>query len=186
MGKLIYIANMSLDAYTEDAQGDFQWGAPGDEVFAYITDLLRPVGMQLLGRRMYETMAVWETDPALAAQSDLMAEFARVWQASEKVVYSTTLESPVTAATRLERSFEPDAVRALKTSASNTLTIAGPTITARAFSAGLVDECHLFVYPMVVGAGKAAFLTNARIGLELLEQHRFDNGVLYQRYRTRN
>lgn len=186
MGKLIYIANVSLDTYTEDTVGDFQWGAPGDEVFSFITDLLRPVGTQLLGRRMYETMAVWETDPALAAESDLMAEFARVWQGSGKVVYSTTLESPLTADTRLEHSFEADAVRAMKTSASSDLTIGGPTIAAQAFRAGLVDECHLFVYPLVVGAGKPAFFTDARIGLDLLDELRFRNGVVYLRYRTRS
>jgi dihydrofolate reductase len=184
VAKLICIANTSLDGYTEDAHGDFQWGAPGDQVFTFITDLLRPVGTQLLGRRMYETMAVWETDPALAAQSDLMAVFARVWQGTEKVVYSRTLESPLTANTRLERSFEPDVVAAMKRSTSSDLTIAGPTITAHAFHAGLVDECHQFVYPVVVGAGKAAFPADARMPLELLDEHRFDNGVVYLRYRT--
>lgn len=184
MGKLIYIANTSLDGYTEDAQGAFEWTAPGDEVFVFITDLLRPTGTQLYGRRMYETMAVWETDPTLAAQSDLMADFARVWQTAEKVVYSTTLDAASTANTRLERSFEPDAVRAMKTSASSDLTIGGPTITAHAFHAGLVDECHQFVYPMVVGDGKAAYPKDARIGLELVDEHRFGNNVVYLRYRT--
>jgi dihydrofolate reductase len=184
MAKLIYIANTSLDGYTEDVDGSFDWTAPADDVFAFITDLLRPAGTQLYGRRMYETMAVWETDPSLAAQSDLMADFASVWQATEKVVYSTTLQSVSTARTRIEPHFDPGAVRDLKASASSDLTIGGPTVTAHAFGAGLVDECHLFVHPILVGDGKAAFPRDARRELELSDEHRFGNGVVYLRYRT--
>jgi dihydrofolate reductase len=184
MAKLVYIANLSLDGYTEDVDGVFEWTAPDDEVFAFITDLLRPVGTQLYGRRMYETMAVWETDPTLTAQSELMADFARVWQASDKVVYSTTLQSASTAKTQLERHFDPDSVRSMKTSATSDLTIGGPTVTAHAFDAGLVDECHLFVYPVLVGGGKPAFASDAKVRLELLEERRFANGVVYLRYRT--
>ncbi len=184
MAKLIYIANLSLDGYTEDVDGKFEWTGPGDEVFAFITELLRPVGTQLYGRRMYETMAVWETDPTLTAQSELMADFASVWQATDKVVYSTTLHNASTARTRLEHHFDPDSLRDVKTSATSDLTIGGPTVTAHAFDAGLVDECHLFVYPVLVGGGKPAFPSDAHVQLELLEERRFANGVVYLHYRT--
>jgi dihydrofolate reductase len=133
---------------------------------------------------MYETMAVWETDPSLAAQSDLMADFAGVWQAADKVVYSTTLQTASTERTRIEPHFDPVVVRDLKTSAASDLTIGGPTVTAHAFHAQLVDECHLFVHPILVGDGKAAFPRDARIALELLDERRFGNGVVYLRYRT--
>jgi dihydrofolate reductase len=186
MAKLIYIANVSLDGYTEDARGDFQWGAPSDEVFPFITDLLRPVGTHLYGRRMYETMAVWETDPSLAAESERMADFANVWQAADKVVYSTTLSAVSTANTQVEHDFDPVSVRDMRTSAASDLTIGGPALTALAFDAGLVDECHLLVYPLLVGDGKPVFQGNAHIPLELLDEHRFGNGVVYLRYRTQH
>jgi dihydrofolate reductase len=184
MSKLIYIANVSLDGYSEDADGGFDWTEPSDEVFTFITELIRPAGTQLLGRRMYETMKVWETDPTLAAQSELMADFARVWQLTDKIVYSTTLHEVSTAKTQLEHQFDPGSVHAMKTSAAGDLTIAGPTLAAHAFHAGLVDECHLFIHPVLVGGGKSAYPRDARISLELLEEHRFDNGVVYLRYRT--
>ncbi len=184
MAKLIYIANASLDGYVEDAHGIFEWTEPSDQVFTFITDLLRPAGTHLYGRRMYETMAVWETDPTLAAQSELMADFAGVWQAAGKVVYSTTLHAVATARTRLEDHFDPASVRDMKTSAASDVLIGGRTLAAQAFVAGLVDECHLFAYPVLVGAGKPAFPTDARVTLDLLEEHPFDNGVVYLRYRT--
>ena len=186
MAKLIYVANVSLDGYIEDAHGSFDWTEPSDEVFTFITDLVRPVGTYLYGRRMYETMAVWETEPALAAQSELRADFANVWQAADKIVYSTTLAAVSTANTRLERRFDPDAVRDMKTSAASDLTVGGPTLAAHAFNAGLVDECQLFVRPVLVGGGKPAFPSDARVQLELLEEHRFGNGVVYLRYRTQS
>jgi dihydrofolate reductase len=186
MGKLIYIANVSLDGYIEDAHGSFDWTSPIDEVFTFITELVRPVGTFLYGRRMYETMAVWEADPTLAAQSELMADFAHVWQAADKIVYSTTLHLVSTTATRLERRFDPDSVREMKASAASDLTVGGPTLAAHAFNAGLVDECQLFVYPVLVGAGKAAFPSDARIGLDLLDEHRFGNGVVNLRYRIQS
>ena len=170
MAKLIYVANVSLDGYIEDAHGSFEWTAPNDEVFTFITDLVRPVGTYLYGRRMYETMAVWETQPALAAQSELMADFANVWQAADKIVYSTTLHAVSTANTRLERRFDAAAVRDLKTS----------------LNAGLVDECQLFMYPVIVGDGKPAFPSDARIQLELLEERRFGNGVVNLHYRIQS
>jgi dihydrofolate reductase len=186
MAKLIYVANVSLDGYIEDANGSLEWTEPSDEVFAFITDLVRPVGTYLYGRRMYETMAVWETQPDLAAQSELMADFANIWQAADKVVYSTTLDEVSTADTRLERRFDPDALRDVKTSAAGDLTVGGPALAAHAFNAGLVDECQLFIHPVVVGGGKPAFQTGGRIHLDLLEEHRFGNGVVNLRYRIQS
>src|SRR6266566_5165342 len=149
MARLIYVSNVSLDGFIEDEHGSFEWGAPSDEVFTFITDLVCPVGTHLYGRRLYETMAVWETEPALAAQSELMADFANVWQTADKIVYSTTLHAVSTANTRLEHRFDPDAVRDMKMSAASYLTVGGATLAAPAFNAGLVDECQLFMYPVL-------------------------------------
>ena len=182
MGKLIFIANVSLDGYTEDVRGEFNWTAPSDEVLTFITELVRPAGTHLYGRRMYETMQVWETDPSLAEGSPANAEWAEVWRSADKIVYSTTLEAVSTAKTRLEHRFDPDAVRALKTAATSELTIGGPALAAHAFDAGLIDECHLLLYPVLVGAGKAAFSGRGQIRLGLLDEHRFANGVVYVRY----
>jgi dihydrofolate reductase len=184
MAKLIYIANVSLDGYVEDSQGNFDWTAPSDEVFAFITDLVRSAGTYLYGRRMYETMAVWETDPAVAAQSELMGTFAHVWQAADKVVYSTTLHEVSTAKSQLERNFDPAAIRDLKDSAARDLTVGGPNLAAHAFKAGLVDECHLFVCPVLVGASKPSLPRDTRAHLELLDERRFGSGVVYLRYRV--
>lgn len=185
MANLLFIANVSLDGCTEDEHGSFDWGVPAEDMFSFITDLIRPVGTHLYGRRMYETMAVWETDPALADQSPLMADFANVWIGADKVVYSRTLSSATTARTRLESSFEPHSVRALKASASSDLTVGGPTLAAHAFAAGLVDECHLFVHPVALGGGKAALPRHIRTELELEDQRRFSNGVVFLRYAVR-
>jgi len=184
MAKLIYIANVSLDGYIEDARGNFDWTAPSDEFFVFITDLVRSAGTYLYGRRLYETMSVWETDPALAAQSELMSDFANVWQRANKIVYSTTLNDVSTARTRVERSFDPDAIRELKSSATNALTIGGATIAAYAFAAGLLDECHLFIYPIIIGGGKPALPRDVHADLELLDERRFGSGVVYVRYRV--
>jgi dihydrofolate reductase len=183
MAKLIYLSNVSLDGYIEDEHGRFDWTPPGDEFFAFITDLVRPVGTYLYGRRLYDTMAVWETDPALAAQSGLMADFANVWQAADKVLYSTTLDAVSTAKTRLERNFDPASVRDMKASATSDLTVGGAHLAAHAFKAGLVDECHLFIHPVLVGGGKPALLSDIRADLELLDDRRLSNGVVYLRYR---
>jgi dihydrofolate reductase len=183
MAKLIYVANVSLDGYVEDEHGSFDWTAPDDDLFVFITDLVRPVGTYLYGRRMYDTMAVWETDPALAAQSELMADFANVWQAASKVVYSTTLDAVPTAKTRLERSFDPASVRDMKASATSDLTVGGAHLAAHALEAGLVDECHLFIRPVLVGGGKPALPSDTRVDLELLDDRRLGNGVVYLRYR---
>lgn len=184
MAELSYITNVSLDGFIEDADGSFDWGDPSDEVFSFITDLVRPVGTWLYGRRLYETMAVWETDPALAAESELMAEFAKVWQAGAKIVYSTTLDEVSTAGTRIERRFDPASVRDLKASAAGDIAIGGAALAAHAFSAGLVDECHLFVHPVIVGDGKPAFSRDTRARLELLDERRFGNGAVYLRHRV--
>ena len=183
MAKLIYVSNVSLDGYTEDAHGSFDWTAPDDALFAVITDLVRPVGTYLYGRRMYDTMAPRETDPALAAQSELMADFANVWQAADKVLYSATLDAVSTAKTQLEHNFDPASVRDMKASATSDLTVGGAHLAAQAFKAGLVDECHLFIRPVLVGGGKPALLSDTRADLELLDDRRLSNGVVYLRYR---
>jgi dihydrofolate reductase len=184
MAKLIYVSNVSLDGYIEDEHGSFDWTEPGDDFFTFITDLVRPVGTYLYGRRLYGTMAVWETDPALAAQSELTADFAEVWQAADKVVYSATLEAVPTAKTRLERTFAPGSVRDMKASATSDLSVGGANLAAHAFEAVLVDECHLFIHPVLVGGGKPALPRGTRAELELLDERRFDSGVVYLRYRV--
>ncbi|GAB3955135.1 dihydrofolate reductase family protein [Micromonospora vulcania] len=183
MAKLIYVTNMSLDGYIEDERGAIDFFPIGDEVFACHTDLLRSVGTFLYGRRLYEAMALWETEPALAAQSDLTADFASVWQAASKVVYSTTLDAVSTAGTRIERRFDPAAVNEMKATTSSDLTVGGADLATQAIKAGLVDECHLFILPIVVGGGKPGLSTGLRTGLELLDERRFQNGVVRLRYR---
>jgi dihydrofolate reductase len=183
MAELIYVSNVSLDGFIEDEHGSFDWTPPSDEVFAFITDLLRPVGTHLYGRRLYETMAVWETDPALAAHSELMADFAHVWQGADKIVYSTTLDAVSTARSRLERHFDPGSIRRMKAEARGDLIVGGANLAAHAFRAGLVGECHLFIYPVIVGRGKPSLPSELRTELELLDERRFESGVVYVRYR---
>ena len=185
MAKLIYASNMSLDGWTEDERGAFDWAPPDDDVFVVITDLMRSAGTYLYGRRMYDTMAVWETDTALAAQSDLMRAFANSWQAADKVVYSTTLAVVSTANTRLEHHFDPDAVRDLKAASSRDLLVGGPNIAAQALVAGLVDEVALFVWPVVLGGRNPALQIDTRVDLELVDKQRFGSGVVHLRYRVR-
>lgn len=182
MTKLIYVTNVSLDGCIEDERGDFNWTEPDEEVFAFITDLIRPMGTFLYGRRLYETMAVWETDPSLAAQSALMADFAEAWQAPDKVVYSTTLRTVSTARSRIESRFDPGSVRELKRSATSDLAVGGANLAAHAFKEGLVDECQLFVHPVLVGGGKLALPRGIRAELELVDERRFTNGIVYLRY----
>jgi dihydrofolate reductase len=183
MAKLIYLTNTSLDGYIEDQRGAFDLIPHDDDVFAFTTGLLRSVGTLLYGRRLYESMAVWETDAALAAQSDLMGDFATAWRAPDKVVYSTTLDAVSTTNTRLERHFDRTAVRELKDAAGSDLLIGGANLAAQAIQAGLVDEYQLFVLPVVVGGGKPALTSDSRVALELIDERRFGNGVLYLRYR---
>lgn len=184
MAKLIYSAITSLDGYIEDEDGRFDWAVPDDEVHSFINDLERPVGTYLYGRRIYETMAVWETDQTLAAQSGAMADFAQIWQAAEKIVYSKTLRTVSTAKTRLERDFDAEGLRQMKRVAPTDLSIAGANLAGHAFGAGLVDECRLFVAPIVVGGGKRGLPGDIRLELELLDERRFAGGMLYLRYRT--
>ncbi len=185
MAKLIYSVITSLDGYIEDEDGKFDWAVPDEEVHTFINDLERPVGTYLYGRRMYEMMVGWETDHTLAIQSHLMRDFAQIWQAADKIVYSTTLETVPTARTRIERDFDPEAVRQMKAYAGSDLTVSGPDLAAHAFRAGLVDECHLFIAPILVGGGKQCFPHNVRLKLELLDERRFGNGMAHLRYRTR-
>jgi dihydrofolate reductase len=185
MAKLIYSAIASLDGYIADEDGNFDWAVPDEEVHAFINDLDRPLGTYLYGRRMYETMVGWETDHTLAEQSPVMRDFAQIWQAAEKIVYSRTLEAVSTARTRIERDFEPDAVRQMKASAQRDMIVGGADLAAHAFRAGLVDECHLFVSPIVVGGGKRSLPNDVRLKLELLDERRFGNGVVHLHYRTR-
>jgi dihydrofolate reductase len=184
MANLTYITNVSLDGFIEDTNGSFNWTEPDEEVFAFITDLIRSVDTWLYGRRLYEMMAVWETDATLAEQSALMADFAKVWQAGNKVVYSTTLRDLPTARSRIERSFDVDSVRDMKRSATGDLTVGGANLAAHAFKSGLVDECHLFIYPVLVGGGKPAFSRDIRADLELVEERLFPSGVVYLRHRN--
>jgi dihydrofolate reductase len=184
MGKLIYTAITSLDGYIEDEEGRFDWAEPDEEVHGFVNDLERGAGTYLYGRRMYETMVGWETDPTLAERSPLMAAFAEIWQAADKVVYSTTLDTVSTARTRIERAFQPDVVRTMKTRADGDLTVGGPSLAAHAFEAGLVDECRLFLVPVVVGGGKRSLPQGRRVNLELIEERRFGSGTVHLRYRT--
>jgi dihydrofolate reductase len=185
MAHLIYIANSSLDGYTEDRDGNFDWTAPDEEFFTFITNLVRACGTHLYGRRMYETMMVWETDPNLAAESPLSRDFAEVWQAADKIVYSRTLEAVSTRKTQIERNFNPEAIRRLKEAVEQDILIGGPELAAHAFRSGLIDECHLFLVPIIVGGGKQSLPDNVRLELELLEERPFGSGVVYLRYRTR-
>ncbi|HKH11211.1 MAG TPA: dihydrofolate reductase family protein [Rubrobacter sp.] len=184
MAKLIYSAIASLDGYVADEAGDFGWAVPDEEVHAFINDLDRPLGTYLYGRRMYETMAGWETDPTLADRSPLTRDFAELWQAADKIVYSGTLEAAPTARTRIERDFDPGAVRRMKASAGRDLIVGGPNLAVQAFRAGLVDGCHLFVAPIVVGGGKRSLPAGVRVKLKLLEERRFEDGMVYLHYLT--
>ncbi len=185
MAKLIYTAITSLDGYIEDDEGRFDWAVPDAEVHSFVNDLERPIGTHLYGRRMYETMAVWQTvgdEPGLPA---VEADFAEVWRALDKVVYSRTLDAVSTPRTRLEREFDPDAVRRTKAATDRDISVSGPGLAQHAFRAGLVDEIHLFVFPVVVGGGKPGLPRDVRVDLELLDQQRFGNGVVHLHYRTR-
>jgi dihydrofolate reductase len=185
MGKLVYGAIASLDGYIEDASGGFGWAEPDDEVHAFVNDLERATTTYLYGRRMYETMAGWETMDTGPDQPAVMRDFARLWREADKVVFSSTLAEPSTARTRIVPAFDPAAVRDLKSSTAGGLNIGGPTLAAHAFRAGLVDECHLFLHPVAVGGGKAALPPGMRIDLDLEDERRFAGGVVYLRYRVR-
>jgi dihydrofolate reductase len=184
MAKLIYPAIASLDGYVADEDGNFDWAEPDEEVHTFINDLERAVGTYLYGRRLYEVMVAWETMP-LADQPPFMRDFAATWRAADKIVYSKTLKAASSARTRIERDFDPEAVRQMKAAAGRDLTVGGPDLAAQAFKAGLVDECHLFVAPIVVGGGKQALPNNVRLKLELLDERRFGNDMVHLLYRTK-
>ncbi len=185
MAQLIYSAITSLDGYVADRDGNFDWAEPDEEVFAFVNDLERPVGTYLYGRRMYEVMVYWETAHTLADPPSVVADFTRLWQSADKVVYSTTLDTVSSARTRIERAFDPDAVRGLKARADRDLTVGGPHLAAQAIRAGLVDEYQLFLTPTAVGGGTPALPDQVRLPLELLDERRFRSGVVHLRYRTR-
>ena len=181
MARLIYSAITSLDGYIADEDGNFDWAEPDEEVHAFVNGLMRPIGTHLYGRRMYETMAPWETMDTVGQPT--AQDFAELWRAADKVVYSRTLEAPSSERTRIERHFEQDAVRRSKGSAGRDLLIGGPELAAQAFAAGLVDELHLFLNPVVVGGGKKSLPEKLRIPIELVDEHRFGSGVVHLRYR---
>jgi len=185
MAKLIYAAITSLDGYIEDDEGRFDWATPDAEVHAFANDLERPVGTHLYGRLMYETMAIWQSvgdEPGLPAAE---VDFAAMWRALDKVVYSRTLDAVSTPRTRLERDFDPEAVRRMKEQTDRDISVSGPGLAQHAFRAGLVDEVHLFVFPIVVGGGKPGLPRGVRVDLELLDERRFGNGVVHMHHRTR-
>ena len=183
MGRLIYMAITSLDGYVADEDGRFEWSAPDEEVHAFVNDLARPVGTQLLGRRMYEVLSAWET-MEVEGEPDVICDFAAIWRGADKVVYSRTLGTVSTARTRLERELDPEAVRRMKASAQRDLSIGGPELAGAALAAGLVDEIHLLLNPVIVGGGTPALPADLRLGLELQGERRFAGGVVHLNYRS--
>ncbi|WP_186759114.1 dihydrofolate reductase family protein [Arthrobacter alpinus] len=184
MGVLIYIANTSLDGYVADERGRFDWTEPTEEVHRYINDVVRPVGTGLYGRRMYEVMAVWEDITGWGDSPGYVHDFAEIWAATDKVVYSSTLAGPTTERTRIERSFTPGAVRSLKEASASDLTVGGANLAGQALQAGLVDEIHLFISPVIIGVGAPALPADVRTTLELLNERKFGNGVVHLHYKV--
>jgi dihydrofolate reductase len=180
MVSLIYSAIASLDGYVEDEQGKFGWAKPDEEVHAFVNELERAVGTHLYGRRMYETMVNWET---AGDQAAVTRDFAEIWRAAEKVVYSRTLDTVSSERTRIEREFDAAAIRRLKESSRSDITIGGAELAGQAIAEGLVDECHLFLGPVLVGGGKLALPAGVHAELELLDERRFRSGVVYLHYR---
>ena len=184
MAKLIYSAITSLDGYVEDTDGKFEWAAPDEEVHAFVNDLERPIATYLYGRRMYDTMAFWETADTRLEQPAVFRDYAEIWRAAEKIVYSRTLQAASSARTRIERDFRPGAIRELKSASGADMTIGGSQLAGQAIAAGLVDECQLFLNPVVVGGGKRALPDGVRANLELVSERRFKSGVVHLHYRT--
>jgi dihydrofolate reductase len=184
LAKLIYSALASLDGYIEDEGGNFDWAEPDEEVHTFINDLDGHIGTYLLGRRMYEVMVFWEDATAFVDQPRYLQDFAAIWRGAQKVVFSRTLDTVSSASTRIERNFDPEAVRAMKTSSDRDLSVAGPDLAAHAFRAGLVDEYHLFLAPVIVGGGKSFLPKGVRTRLELLDERRFSNGMVFLRHRV--
>ncbi|MDQ3916157.1 MAG: dihydrofolate reductase family protein [Actinomycetota bacterium] len=185
MARLIYSAIASLDGYVADAQGNFDWAAPDEEVHAFFNDLERSTRTYLYGRRLYDVMVYWETAPTAGHEPAFLLDYARVWQAADKVVFSKTLEKVSSARTRIERDFDPEAIRQMKATAPNDISVGGPTLAGQAISAGLVDELHLFVTPVVVGGGTQWLPRDVRVDLELLDIRRLGSGVVHLHYRVR-
>ena len=184
MANLIYSAITSLDGYVADSQGNFDWGMPDEEVHAFVNDLERPVGTYLFGCRMYEVMVVWETMP-LEDEPPVIRDYAQIWRAADKVVFSTTLQTTSSARTRIERAFDPEAIRQMKARAERDIGVGGPNLAAQAIAAGLVDEFHFFLTPIVVGGGNRSLPDDVRVEFELVDERRFDNGMVHLHYRTR-
>ncbi len=184
MAKLMYATPASLNGCIADETGDFDWAAPDEEVHAFINDIVRPIGTYLYGRKMYQTMALWETPDVIPGPTPAMLDLARIWQAADKIVYSKSLEAVSTPKTRLEREFDTQVVRGLKSQLANDVAVGGPTLAAHANRDGLVDEYHLFVAPVILGGGKPVLPGNVRERLELLDERRFDKGMVYLRYRA--
>jgi dihydrofolate reductase len=185
MAKLIYSAITSLDGYVADESGNFDWAAPDEEVHRFVNDLERSIGTYLYGRRMYEAMRYWETAHTAADQPTVAQDFAQIWQAADKIVYSKTLETASSARTRIERGFDPEAVRQMKARAGRDISVGGPDLAAQAIRAGLVDQVQLFLVPVVVGGGNPSFPNHVSLQLELLDERRFGNGTVYLHYRPR-
>jgi dihydrofolate reductase len=184
VARLVYAAIASLDGYVADEDGTFEWAAPDEEVHAFVNDLERPVGTYLYGRGMYEVMVAWETPEAFADDSPVTRDFAAIWQAADKVVYSRTLEGVSSARTRIEREFDPEAVRRMKAAATRDITVGGPGLAGAAIRAGLVDDVHLLVVPVLVGGGTRSLPDDVRLDLELCDVRRFGSGVVHLHYRA--
>lgn len=185
MARLVYSMIASLDGYIEDESGNFDWAAPDEEVHAFINDLERSVGSYLLGRRMYEVMAVWQDFPGIENEPPVTQDYARIWQSADKIVYSTTLSAVTTPRTRLERVFDPDAVRAMVSDAEQDVSVGGPTLAASALRAGIVDDVHLIVVPVIVGGGKPCWPSGVRLSLDLVDENRFRDGTVHLHYRAK-
>ncbi len=185
MAKLIYFTPTSLDGFIAGETDRLDWAAPSEEVSAFISDRHRPIGLYLYGRKEYETMMVWETPDVLPGLTPAMLDFARIWQAADKIVYSKSLESVSTPKTRLEREFEPQAVRDLKAQLPHDLSVSGPNLAAQAIRAGLVDEYHLLIVPTILGGGKRVLPASVGVKLDLLDERWVGHGWVYLRYRTR-
>jgi dihydrofolate reductase len=183
VAKLVYSTIASLDGFVADAAGDFDWAAPDEEVHGFVNDMERSAGTYLYGRRLYEVMVAWETMP-VADEPPVIGDFAQIWRAAEKIVYSRTLEAVSSTRTRIERDFDPEAVRSMKASAASDITVGGPELAAQAIAAGLVDEINLFLVPVLVGGGKRALPAGVRVNLELIDERRFRGGAVYLHYRV--
>jgi len=181
MGRLIFLSNITLDGYFADRDGNFDFTTPSAEVHAFINDIVRPVGTHLYGRRNYELMTAWET---WGDDDPVTRDFAEVWRATDKIVYSRTLDRPTTSRTRVESEFDPDAVRSLVAASKSDVLIGGPNLAGQAFAAGLVDEIHLFVSPVILGGGARCLPDGMRLDLELVDEHRFDNGTVHLHHRV--